>query len=132
MRTNQAKTLLAAVLISVAIAARCVAAEPDELTDLQKRAEEGKPSAQYYLGLRFYHGLGVPKDERIAAQWFERAARAGESGAQLNLARMLRSGRGVAPDMQKAVQMYRAAAARGVQAAMVELGEILSSGGSVA
>lgn len=132
MSTNLAKTLLATGLLFVAVAARCVAAEPDEMVDLQKRAEEGKPSAQYYLGLRYYHGLGVPKDERIAAQWFERAARAGESGAQLNLARMLRNGRGIAPDMQKAVQMYRAAAARGVQAAMVELGEILSSGGSVA
>ncbi|HUG13228.1 MAG TPA: trypsin-like peptidase domain-containing protein [Opitutaceae bacterium] len=126
------KTLLVAGLIAFAFTTRCIAAEPDELEDLQKRADEGKPSAQYYLGLRHYHGLGVPKDERIAAQWFERAARAGESGAQLNLARMLRTGRGVAPDMQKSVQMYRAAAARGVQAAMVELGEILSSGGSVA
>jgi TPR repeat protein len=132
MSTSLVKTLLAAGLIAFAFAARCLAAELDELSDLQKRAEEGRPSAQYYLGLRYYHGLGVPKDERIAAQWFERAARAGESGAQLNLARILQTGRGVAPDMQKSVQMYRAAAARGVQAAMVELGEILSSGGSVA
>lgn len=132
MTRHLAKTLLAACVLVAAIAIRCPAAEPDELADLQKRAEKGRPSAQYYLGLRYYHGLGVPKDERIAAQWFERAARAGESGAQLNLARMLKTGRGVAPDMQRAVQMYRAAAARGVQAAMVELGEILSSGGSVA
>lgn len=132
MRTHTARSILAAWVILVGLAVVLPAAEPDELADLQKRAEEGQPSAQYYLGLRYYHGLGVRKDELLAAQWFERAARGGESGAQLNLARMLRNGTGIAPDMQRAVQMYRAAAARGVHAAMVELGEILSSGGSIA
>jgi len=129
---HPAKSIIAVWALILVLVAPAVAAESDELSDLLQRANEGKPSAQYYLGLRYYHGLGVPKDERVAAQWFERAARAGESGAQLNLARMLRAGRGVAPDMERSVQMYRAAAARGVQAAMVELGELLSGGGSVA
>ena len=132
MRQHPATSLLAACLMLFGVAFTASAAESDELADLQERAEEGRAGAQYYLGLRYYHGLGVRKDELLAARWFERAARGGESGAQLNLARMLRDGRGIAPDMQRAVQMYRAAAARGVHAAMVELGEILSSGGSVA
>lgn len=129
---HPAKRKVASWLLILGIALTAAGAEQDELAELQQRAADGKPSAQYYLGLRYFHGLGVPKDERSAAQWFERAARAGESGAQLNLARMLRSGSGIAPDMQRSVQMYREAAARGVHAAMVELGEILSSGGSVA
>lgn len=40
-------------------------------TALQKSAEEGDPSAQLYLGVMYYNGLGVKTDFKKARQWVD-------------------------------------------------------------
>jgi TolA-binding protein len=49
-------------------------------------AEAGHPAAQYYYGLCLAEGRGVTKDEKEAAEWWDKAARGGWTEAQLNLA----------------------------------------------
>ena len=42
---------------------------------LEPLARNGDPSAQWQIGLLYYHGHGVRESDALALQWFERAAR---------------------------------------------------------
>ncbi|MGH9770234.1 MAG: tetratricopeptide repeat protein [Candidatus Acidiferrales bacterium] len=59
------------------------------------RANRGEPRAQYHVGLSYAHGIGVPEDCRLAAEWYKRAAKLGEPEAQIALANLYRKGEGV-------------------------------------
>ncbi|HIE93052.1 MAG TPA: sel1 repeat family protein, partial [Acidobacteria bacterium] len=45
-----------------------------DLTELQERAEQGNPSAQYNLARQYVTGTGVPRDDQEAARWYRLAA----------------------------------------------------------
>ena len=65
------------------------AAELKRLVAFQQRcAEEGLPSYQYTLGLRYLAGDGVAKDESQALQWLGLAARQGHAAAKAKLAEL--------------------------------------------
>jgi hypothetical protein len=51
----------------------------------KQRAEEGFPSAQYELGVRYLKGDGVEKDAMAARKWLSRAAKQGDAQAQRKL-----------------------------------------------
>lgn len=51
----------------------------------KQRAQEGSPSAQYELGLRYLKGQGVEKDLPTARKWLTLAADAGNAEAQKKL-----------------------------------------------
>ncbi|KAG5456536.1 MAG: hypothetical protein BJ554DRAFT_3698, partial [Olpidium bornovanus] len=53
----------------------------------------------YELGISFANGLGVEKDTRVAAYYFEIAATLGDADAQNDVARMYEHGIGVKKDM---------------------------------
>jgi exopolysaccharide production negative regulator len=55
----------------------------------------GDPDAQYHLGRLYLDGIGVPKDPRHAALWFNAAAKKGQYHAQAVLGRMLFTGEDV-------------------------------------
>ncbi|MFO1221423.1 MAG: transglycosylase SLT domain-containing protein [Burkholderiaceae bacterium] len=59
-------------------------------------------------------GNGVPKDLRLAAQLYCRAARFGDAEAQFSLAWMLLNGRGVPRDDAHAAHLFAAAAEQGI------------------
>lgn len=78
--------------------------------------------AQFYLGLIYGDGQGVPADQQLARLWYEQAARgpAGRPGderfiaaAQFNLGAMYLHGRGVARDSARAKHWFKRAAAAG-------------------
>jgi localization factor PodJL len=73
----------------------------------------GAPAAQYELALRLFEGRGLPKDQSLAARWFERAASLGLAPAQYRLGSMLEKGIGVAPDRAAAKGWYLKAAESG-------------------
>ena len=75
--------------------------EPPE-GDLQGKARQGDPDAQFQLGLIYCRGEGVPTDHGEAAKWFRAAALQGHAGAQNNLGSMYLEGRGVRGDIVKA------------------------------
>ena len=45
-------------------------------------ADKGDAKSQYYLGLMYYKGQGVAKDEKTAIKWFEKAAEQGHKQAK--------------------------------------------------
>ncbi len=58
-------------------------------------AEQGNANAQFYLGLMYDNGWGVPEDDAEAVKWFRKAAEQGDSGAQYSLGVMYAKGEGV-------------------------------------
>ncbi len=76
--------------------------------------------AQYFLARMYADGQGVPKDAKIAAQWYQKAAEQGVADAQYRLGALYEAGEGVPSDMEYAYGWYSVAAhlgnAKGVTA----------------
>jgi hypothetical protein len=73
------------------------------LENLRELADHGDVNAQWQLAIRYRHGDGVPQDDALAVQWFERAAEQGSVAAQGALgAYYWRGWRGTAEDLPKA------------------------------
>lgn len=51
-------------------------------------AEQGNPSAQYFLGYLYEWGLGVSLDLTAAANWYRKAAKQGHEKARIGLAQL--------------------------------------------
>jgi len=64
---------------------------PEAIARSRSAAEEGDPSAQNILGMRFASGRGVLRSSEEARQWFQRAAEQGEADAQFNLGNLFYS-----------------------------------------
>jgi TPR repeat protein len=104
------------LLLSLTVLAGNVLAdnkEDSELERTQKAAEQGDTKAQYNVGLMYYIGQGVPRDEAKAVQWFQKAAVQGRAEAQYSLGVMYAEGRGVPRDEAKAAQWFQRAAVQG-------------------
>lgn len=76
-------------------------------------AQAGHVLAQGQVGFHYEKGLGVPKDDALAVQWYRKAALAGDSRAQKNLGQMYELGQGVAEDWVQAAKWYEQSAAQG-------------------
>ena len=85
-------------------------------------AEQGDSRAQSLLGLIYFEGRGVQRDEAEAMKWYRRAADQGDAEAQLKIGDMYFEGRGVPQDYSEAAQRYRLAADRGNAVAQYNLG----------
>jgi localization factor PodJL len=95
---------------------------------LRAAAIAGEMSAQYEIAVRFGEGRGVPRDERLAANWLELAARQGLAPAQFRLGGYYEKGIGVKKDLAAARDLYLAAAAKGNGKAMHNLGVLYADG----
>ncbi len=85
-------------------------------------AKQGNANAQFFLGLMYRKGHGVPQDYAEAMKWYRKAAEQGDAGAQYNLGVMYRNGLGVTQDYAEAVKWYRKAAEQGDAEAQLSLG----------
>ena len=65
---------------------------------LTVEAEKGDPAAQNALGNLYYLGLGVARNDKLASQWYLKAALQAHSDAQINIARHYRLGLGLPRD----------------------------------
>ena len=81
--------------------------------ELQPLAEQGVAEAQYYLGLMYDLGRGVPQDYAEAVKWYRKAAEQGYAGGQYHLGLMYRKGRGVPQDRVQA-HLWLSLAAEGL------------------
>jgi len=102
---------------------------------LEPLARGGQAQAQMRLALLYYHGHGVPENDALARQWFERAARQGLAEAQFHLANMYAFGLVALPpaeDPQRlAAQWYFEAARQGHAEAQYSLGILFLTGSGV-
>ncbi len=80
-------------------------------------AEQGHPTAQFYLGLMYVAGRGVPKNDAEAVKWYRLAAERGDYIAQYNLGLMYAQGMGVPQNDARAYLWYSMAAAQGFELA---------------
>ena len=105
-------------------------AEPS-LENLLDKAEQGNAEAQVTLGLRYKHGMGVPRDSGEALKWFRCASLQGNAFAQARLGVMYRDGLGVAQDYAEAARWFRKSAEQGNSTAQIALGILYKQGKGV-
>lgn len=106
----------------------------DDATAVQEfrvLAVQGNANAQFYLGVMYNDGRGVPQDYEQALHWYRRAAERGVAEAQLNLGVMYNAGRGVPQDYGQALHWFRRAAERGLASAQFNLGMMHEEGQGV-
>jgi hypothetical protein len=91
---------LMTAMLTLAMGSSVVFAGPLEDTIKGDRlaAEQGDAQAQNNLGMMYFEGWGVPKDDKEAIKWFRVAASQGYALAQGNLGLMYAKGRGVPQD----------------------------------
>lgn len=85
--------------------------------ELLQQARKGVPEAQFYLGVMYEKGLGVPQDYTEAIRWSQKAAAQGIKEAQYNVGLIYFRGLGTAPDYVQAHFWWNLSAARGYRAA---------------
>lgn len=97
------------------------AMNPD-IPRIQAGAERGSVQQQIELGAAYLVGRGVPRDEKQAAYWYEKAANSGDPGAQQQIGYFYQAGLGVERDPVRAAQWFERAVAGGLVSAKVNLG----------
>lgn len=92
-----------------------------------------EPSADemYTRGVKHQQGEGVPRDEKVAAQWYRRAADQGHPSAQNDLGFLYMKGRGVVQSHTEAARLFRAAAEQGHAIAQYNLAVLYEHGTGV-
>ncbi len=96
------------------------------LKAIQQAADSGSPEGAHRLALVFAEGLGgTARNEKRAAELFEKAAAAGHTRAQLNLGILYFRGQGVVRDLVQARAWLEKAAANGDAQALYALGRAM-------
>ena len=84
--------------------------------ELKRQAATGDADAEQKLGLAYYNGQGVAKDDAQAFAWCLKAASQGQLKAEYNVAYLYEYGQGVTRDLVLSFQWYLKTANRGVPA----------------
>ncbi|MEE9258185.1 MAG: tetratricopeptide repeat protein, partial [Nitrospinaceae bacterium] len=87
--------------------------ESKEITRWFKEAGQGKPFAQYNVGLMYFKGIGVAQNQAEALKWFRKAAEGGSLNGQGFLGILYENGVGVEQDHEESLKWYRQAAEQG-------------------
>ena len=87
--------------------------------------------AQYTLAGLYVEGVGIVADEKLAARWFEEAARNGHTGAEVEYGILLFNGKGVTKDEAAAASWFARAANADNPAAQLRLARLLADGRGV-
>jgi TPR repeat protein len=99
---------------------------------IKRLAERGSDGAQVLLAGMYLRGEGgVARDDRLAAEWFEKAALQGNPYAQMKLGDLYETGRGVEKNAAIAADWREKAANRGNIKAQERLGKMYLEGNGV-
>jgi len=88
------------------------------LKEWRPLAEQSDGDAQFWLGVMYDNGRGVPQDYVQAADWYWKAAEHGHAAAQYNLGATYANGEGVPQDYTQAHMWWNLAAAQGEKIAL--------------
>ncbi|MCP4035379.1 MAG: sel1 repeat family protein [bacterium] len=83
----------------------------------QEAAQQGHPTAAYFLGMSYESGVGTRASSERAFDWYRRAASFGSAGATNAIARMYASGVGLQRNLPNAHAWNQVAVARGFEGA---------------
>ena len=92
---------------------------------LNEAASNGSGLAACYLGDFYAFGIGVPKDQAAAEQWYQKGASLHDPMAEFDLATLLFEAKDHAHDLRAAAALFRESAAAGYVPAMHSLGLLL-------
>ena len=81
-------------------------------------AEQGNALAQFFLGLMYAEGQGVPQDYKEAVKWFRLSAEQGLAQAQYNLGVIYGKGQGVPQDDVLAHMWFNLSSSQGITTAI--------------
>ena len=95
---------------------------------LQYCAEQGDKRCQNQLGLWYLHGVGTEQNNKLAVEWFEKAAEQDYASAFGNIGDLYIKGLGVEVDNQRAVQYYKEGADRKHYGCQYRLGKCYLKG----
>jgi len=101
---------------------------PVNLNALRDHANAGEAAAQYELAARYAEGKLIPRDFKIAADWFEKAAAQNLAPAEYRLGSLYEKGLGVTRNLSRAKDLYEKAAASGHARAMHNLAVLTAEG----
>jgi hypothetical protein len=104
------------------------AASQDQIKSL---AEKGDAEAELQMGLRHTSMAWGMKDDKMAAEWFEKAARHDQIEAGYRYGLALLEGRGVIQDYKEAFYWLEKAARQGHSLAQFALGGMYQSGAAI-
>jgi GAF domain-containing protein len=91
------QTVLASSETPKSVVVPAVAVETATVDQLRQMAESGNPAAENDLGVRYFLGDAVPRDEKEAFRWFKSAAEHGNVRAQYKLGLLYWRGDAVVP-----------------------------------
>lgn len=97
-------------------------------TQLPIDTERGVVAAQLALAKQYANGERRNRDDKLASQWFRRAAEGGDVDAQVYYGQRLMIGKGVTRDDEAGVTWLRKAAAQGSGSAAYGLGLFARAG----
>jgi TPR repeat protein len=100
----------------------------EAFVEYQLAAEQGHAEAQCKLGVCYFRGQGVTKDEAAAVKWYQKAADQNFPLANYFLGASYFHGKGVATDLAKGVELQRKAAEQGIVPAQYYLGTYYLNG----
>ena len=92
-----------------------------DLTTVRALAERGSIRDEITLAGDYFTGTDVPRDPKMAAYWYEKAAGHGSPQAQNQIGYFYQAGIGVSADSKRAFHWYQLAAAAGCVPAKVNL-----------
>ena len=96
------------------------------MQELRPAARSGNADAEELIGVMYAMGLGVPRDDRRAFEWYLRSAMKGHPGAQSGVGWYYEVGRGVeAPDLVRAYMWYVLSAIGGDPDAAISQEEVV-------
>ncbi len=96
---------------------------------LRAQADAGNANAQYELATRYAEGRVMPRDFKLAAEWYEKASARGVVPATYRLGSLYEKGFGVTRDFARAKALYQKAAEQGHSHAMHNLAVLIAEGG---
>ena len=137
MKKIIALSLFGIALSSLAFADYRKAAEQVQIGDYSAALEalqdtlETDPKSQYLMAFMYYHGMGVEKSYRQAAELFERAMKGGNTESITFLAYMYDEGKGVRMDRKKAFDLYQQASEAGDATATMNLAVMYYRGNGI-
>jgi len=95
-------------------------------TALWPAARSGNAEAEELIGVMYAMGLGVPRDDERAFEWYLRSSMKGHPGAQSGIGWYYEVGRGMpAPDLVRAYMWYTLSAIGGDPDAAISLEEVV-------
>lgn len=99
--------------------------------ELKPLLAKGDARSQYAMGVMAENGFGMPKNPKLAADWYLKAAKQGNTDAQYNLGAMNEHGVGIPVNYVEAARWYIPAAEQGDIDALSNLGVLYETGKGV-